>query len=348
MMKKSQATDLRSAITSLKTIAKTKSRREHVDIERARRQKQNDLLGEMKLLNDHWRSPCSRSLSQSRLIDGTLQQIIEINRKYQHDFVGPSYLNHDEKQFLQIETCNGFLFVISLQSPSCYPIVHVNQAIKRVLDSTPEQWLHQDFVTLIHPDDFQYVQTQLMSLTSSFPTPIKLKCRIQRQIGIYSTVLIDGFVKYLDSSLQPILDHNQLAYPMFVAVCQLPLSIKYKEMNQHFYQNSSSWVFHCRCSTPNWLIFLVDRTISTMPHRSFEVFLGKSILDFIHPDERMRVSGILDDLNLLMLSEVINCSFIDPINPIPVWMSLSIKPCINIQTQKTDFLELHFESQSLF
>lgn len=317
----------------------------HARIERDRRDRGAKLLLELKQLMDHSRPRYSRRLCQEDLLVAANRRIDQINLKSRSSPMDSANLTEDEKHFLQIEASNSFLLIIDLRPPS-FPIIYVNESINRVLGLTAEQWLHRDLTTLLHPDDLGRIQTQLIALNSPFSSSIHIKCRIQNASGSYSSIVIDGITKKFAQYFQLILDERP-GYPALVAVCYLPLANKYKDMNQYFYsQQPSLLTFHCRCYPDRWLIFLVDQAISTIAQGSYQVFYGKSILEFIRPDERLEVDQALSQSNIFMLEDVISCHFIEPNGERPIPMKLVMKPFINTNIQRTDFIHLQFEQIS--
>ena len=326
---------------SLKSIGKNEAeKRIHNKIESDRRKRAKMLSEELRSLMNHWRPSHCQNLSQNNLLTVANNQIDQINSKYQSNPPDPSNLTQDEKHFLDIESSNGFLFVTTIESSGIFPIIYVNESIKHVLGLTAEQWLNNDLCSFIHPDDLGHVRTQLNSLN----TTIRIQCGIRTQTGAYSMVIIDGMIKILNHSLQPV-SNNQLGSPAFVGVCQLPLSIKYNQINQYYYQKSSSFVFHCRCYPERWSIFLIDRAVSTICNISFNYFEGKSILDFIPIEEQKTVEEFLTNASTLMINHTIQCHFINPIDRMMILMTLQIKPLLNPKTQQTDFIDLHFENE---
>jgi hypothetical protein len=160
--------------------------------------------------------------------------------------------------------------------------------------------------------------------------------------GSYLLVIIDGMIKKIDQSLKPV-STNEWGYFAFIGICHLPLTSEYSEKNMSLYKNSQVLIFSCRCSPNDWKIFLVDRSISTFPLISFDLFRNKSILEFIFIDEQQYVHHALLNSTLTSKDELITCHFIYSPTEI-LTMILDIKPFFNPSTKRTDFIELTFKN----
>ncbi|CAF4198692.1 unnamed protein product, partial [Rotaria sordida] len=120
---------------------------------------------------------------------------------------------------------NLFLFVTTIESTP-FRVIYVTDAINRILNITPDQWLEQDFLSFIHPVDFIRFRSQLMLLNQHIEMSIHLECRLkQGNNDMYSSVIIDGFLA-------------------FVGICHLPLITKYKETNMCRYKDPQSYFIH--------------------------------------------------------------------------------------------------------
>jgi hypothetical protein len=313
----------------------------HRIIEEKRRKTEAKHLSELSSLVTNWYDSNLTKLPQLTLLKVAADLLDKINLRHQYDPLRPSHLTSDEFNFLNLEASNTFLFVTTME-PSVFRIIHVTDSIYRTLDSTPEQWLGQDLFSFVHPDDLVRVQHQLISLIQGSDVKTSIKCRLKQGNGSYSLVIIDGMPKKIDQSFKPVLA-NESGYFAFIGICHLPLVSKYNKTNMSLYKNPKASIFCCRCSPNDWKIFLVDRSISTYPLLSTDLFIKRSILDFIHFDERAYVHQVLLHASTTSTKEIITCHFIDPVSNILTTMILEIKPFLHPISKQTDFIELVFE-----
>lgn len=314
----------------------------HRGIEAKRRETEAKHFRELSSLIPNWYEAKTSKLPQLVLLQIAADLIDQINLRHQNDPLLPSYLTADEVNFLNLEASNAFLFVTTIE-PSLFRVIHVTDSIYRILQLMPEQWLNQNFLTFIHPDDLLQVQSQLLYLTQHMETKLSLKCRLQQGNGSYSSVMMmDGRIKKIDQSLKPV-STNEQGFFAFIGVCHLPLTTEYSEKNISLHQNCQALTFSCRCSPNDWKIFVVDRSISTFLSVSFDFFRDKSILDFIHIDERAYVHQALLNSTITAKDELITCHFIYSSTEI-FTMILDIKPVFNPSTKQTDFIELIFKN----
>lgn len=314
----------------------------HQQIELERRRKAAQHLRELSSLIKHWYGSTRTKLFQTDLLKIASELIIEINAQYQSDPLDRANLTAKEKHFLEVEGGNTFLFVTSILS-SAFPIEYVNESISRILNLTPEQWLNRDLRCFVHPDDLERVQTQLMLLDSLIGSTIHLECRLMTGSNSYTPVVIDGKTKWIDETLKPV-PLEQPGHLAFVGLCHIPLVKKYSDINLSTHNNHGSLVFQCRCLPDTWRVFMVDRSVSTMPNISSDFFLDRSILEFLSPEERDDVQQSLTSSTFTLSDEVATCHFLHPIDGTSIHMTLEIKPIVNAQTQRTDFLDLRFEN----
>jgi PAS domain-containing protein len=319
----------------------TRKRKVHRDIEAQRRATENKHIRELSSLIINSHDPKSSKLPQLSLLQMAADLLDNINLRYQYDPLRPSYLTETEINFLNLEASNAFLFVTTIES-SLYTIIHVSDSIQRTLHITSEQWLDHNLLTFIHPEDLFQVQAQLLTLTQRMDKKFSIKCRLKQGNGSYLLVIIDGMIKKIDQSLKPV-STNEWGYFAFIGICHLPLTSEYSEKNMSLYKNSQVLIFSCRCSPNDWKIFLVDRSISTFPLISFDLFRNKSILEFIFIDEQQYVHHALLNSTLTSKDELITCHFIYSPTEI-LTMILDIKPFFNPSTKRTDFIELTFKN----
>ncbi|CAF1419644.1 unnamed protein product [Rotaria sordida] len=96
---------------------------------------------------------------------------------------------------------NLFLFVTTIESTP-FRVIYVTDAINRILNITPDQWLEQDFLSFIHPVDFIRFRSQLMLLNQHIEMSIHLECRLkQGNNDMYSSVIIDDFIHTAEQAL---------------------------------------------------------------------------------------------------------------------------------------------------
>ena len=313
----------------------------HRDIEKRRRETEAERFDELSSLITNWHDVKSSKIPQLGLLKIAADLLNQINSRHQQDPLLPSYLTKDEVNFLKFETNNTFLFVTTVESSS-FHIIHVTDSIQRILGLSSEQWVGQDFLSLIHPDDLFHVHSQLIALTRQIDKQTSIKCRLQQGNSSYSSVIIDGTIKKIDSSLN-VVSADDLGYFAFIGLCQLPLINQYNEQNMSLYKNPNSLLLSCRCSPTDWKIFLVDCSVSTFPSISFNLFRDKSILDFIHPDDQPSVHRALINSTVTLQDELITCRFMCSSTEI-LTMILEIKPFVNRSNNRINFIELIFKN----
>ena len=315
----------------------------HRNIELDRRRKEAKHLRELSSLIKHWHGSPSPKLFHIDLLNVASEVIEEINAQHQSDTLNRANLTAKEQHFLEVEASNTFLFVTAIHSFSGFPISYVTESISRILDLTPEQWLHRDLRCFVHPDDLADVQMRLMSLDRLIGVTVHLECRLQTGSNGYTSVVIDGKTKWIDQTLKPV-SPDQPGYLAFIGLCHIPLVKKYNEINLTAHKNHGSLVLHCRCLPNTWRVFLVDGSVSTMPNISSDLFVDRSILEFLSPAEQNDVHQILTSCTGTLIDDVTTCHFLHPIDGTSILMTLEIKPIVNPQTQQVDFLDLHFEN----
>lgn len=323
------------------TDNKDASKRKHRDVEADRRKIEGERIRELSSLITDWNDKKSPKLPQLVLLKTAADLLDKINLRYQYDPLRPSYLTETEVNFLNLEASHAFLFVTTIE-PSAFHIIHVSDSISRILHLTPDQWLNQDLFSFIHPDDLLQVQTELLTLTQYTAQIPSITCRLAQGNNSYSSVIIDGMVKKLDQSLKPV-STNEFGYFCFIGICHLPLRSQYNEKNMYLYKDPQSLTFSCRCTPHDWKIFLVDRSVSTLPSISFDLFRNKSILDYIYINEQSYVHETLLNSTLTSKEELITCHFMYSPTEI-LTMILDIKPFFNPITKQTDFIELTFKN----
>ncbi|CAF3348165.1 unnamed protein product [Rotaria socialis] len=148
---------------------------------------------------------------------------------------------------------------------------------------------------------------------------------------MYSSVVIDGLAKTIDRSLNPV-QINISGFLAFVGVCHLPLIKKYNETNTCLHKNSQLNTFCCRCSPDDWQIFLVDRSVLTLPSLSYDLLRQKFILAFIHNNEQPLLHQALLDSIRAASHRSITCHLIHPTLQILILISVKIKPFFNAIT----------------
>lgn len=317
------------------------NKRIHRKIEADRRKIEGERISELTSLITNSNGSKSSKVPQLVLLKTAADLLDKLNSRNQYDPLRPSYLTETEVNFLNLEASHAFLFVATIESP-VFRIVHVTDSILRILHFTHDQWLNQDLFSFVHPEDLFQVQNQLLESTQLNNEIPSIKCRLRQGNDSYSSVIIDGMVKKLDESLKPV-SINEFGYFCFIGICHLPLTTVYNEKNMRLYKDSQSLIFSCRCTPPNWIIYLVDRSISTLPSISFDLFRNRSILDFIHTDEQLYVHQTLLNSAITSKDELITCHFIYQPNEI-LTMVLDIKPFSNPSTKQTDFIELTFKN----
>ena len=263
----------------------------HRLIEKNRRETEKERLHELSTLIPTWYESKSSKISQLSLLNIATNLLNKINLRYQYDPLLPSFLTEAEINFLNVEASNGFLFVTTIEQ-SLFRIIHVTDSIYRILNLSPEQWLNENIFTFIHPDDLFQVENQFLSLTQNIGKQISLQCRIKQGDNTYSLLTIDGMIKKIDPSLKPV-STNECGFWAFIGLCHKSLINEYSEKNLNLYKDLQSLIFACRCSSNDWKIFLVDRSITTFPSVSFDFYRDKSILDFIYINERFNVHKAL-------------------------------------------------------
>lgn len=320
-----------------------RKREKHTKVEAQRRALEKAHFRELSLLITNRNDSKSTKLHHLDLLRIAAEQITEMNNRHKHDPLRPSNLTDSELNFLTIEASNSFIFVTTME-PSNFRILHVTESLNRVLHYTPDQWHRQNFFSFVHSEDLLRVQSQLMSINPSIGAKIHIDCRLkQGQSDHYSSVSIDGMTKKLDQSLRPV-QNNAPGFLAFVAICHLPLINKYSETNMSIHNNPQQMTFRCRCSPHDWKIFLVDRSVSTLPSVSYDLFRQKSILEFIHPTDQGHVNQLLLRSTTISLTETIPCHFVHPIMQNVIPMSLEVKSFFNQVLHRADFIELTFKN----
>ncbi|CAF0797764.1 unnamed protein product [Rotaria sordida] len=321
-----------------------RKREKHTLVEAHRRALEKAHFRELSMLITNRNDSKSTKLHHLDLLKIAAEEISKMNLRHKNDPLRPSNLTDNELNFLTIEASNSFLFVTTVE-PSSFHVIYVTDAINRILNVTCEQWLGQNFLSFIHPDDFIRYRSQLTALNQRMGMTIHLECRLkQGNNDTYSSVIIDGMTKRIDNSLKPVQAANTSGFPAFVGICHLPLITKYSETNMRLYKNPQLCTFCCRCSPNDWKIFLVDRSVSTLPSISYDLFRQKSILDFIHTNEQAHVHQALLRSITTSTNETITCNFIHPTLQTSILMTLEIKSFFNTITHQPDFIELTFRS----
>lgn len=320
-----------------------RKREKHTQVEAHRRALEKAHFRELSMLITNRSDSKSTKLHHLDLLKIAAEQITEMNLRHKNDPLRPSNLTDNELNFLTIEASNSFLFVTTLE-PTTFRIIHVTDAISRILNLTREQWLGQNFLSLLHPEDLSRYHSQLLTLNQRIGLPIHLECRLkQGNNDTYSPVIIDGMTKVIDQSLKPV-QNNAAGFLAFVAICHLPLITKYSETNMCLYKNPQIYTFRCRCSPNDWKIFLVDRSVSTLPSVSYDLFRQRSILDFIDTNEQAVLHQVLLRSITSSATETITCHFMHPNMPLSIPMSVEIKSFFNSVTHQANFIELTFKS----
>jgi hypothetical protein len=320
-----------------------RKREKHTQVEAQRRALEKAHFRELSMLITNRNDSKSSKLHHLDLLKIAAEQISEMNARHKHDPLRPSNLTDNELNFLTIEASNSFIFVTTVAS-SLFTVIHVTDSINRILNVIPDQWIGKNFLSFIHHEDSLRIQSQLMSLDQRIGVKIHFDCRLkQGNNDMYSSVTIDGIVKMIDHSLQPV-QPNAPGIPAFIGICHLPLITKYSETNMSIYKNPQLLTFRCRCSPPDWKIFLVDRSVSTLPATSYDIFRQKSILDFIPQNEHGLVHQSLLRSTTASINETISCHLINPIGHHITAMTLEIKSIFNPNIHRADFIELTFKS----
>ena len=319
---------------------RSNKKRIHRDIEARRREMEGKHMRELSTLIPHWYDMKPIKLPQLAVLKMAADLLDKLNARYEHNPMYPSHLTEDEINFLNFEASNAFLFITTIESTG-FRVVYTTDSIQRVLNIAPEQWLGQDLLQFIHPEDSLHVQSQLSSIAQLIDNKPRFKCRLQQGNSSYSSVTINGTIKKLDQSLKPV-SPNEYGTYAFVGICSLPLTSEYSEKNLSLYKNPESLVFSCRCSPDDWKIFLVDCSVSTFPSISSKNYRDKSILEFIYPDDRIYVEQHLNNATLTGNDELITCHFVYSSTEI-LSMILEIKPLVNTNKNRTDCLELVFK-----
>lgn len=312
----------------------------HRQVEENRRKVEHQHMEELRTLLPNWYKTTSKRFTHLLLLEKAGDLLEQINTREQSGSLLPSYLTPDETNYLNLEVSKTFLLITTIE-PTKFRIIYVNDSIHRVLHLTPNDWIEQDLFQLIHSDDLPTVITQLAYISQYMDDKPSFTCRVKQNDGSYSTVMINGMIKKLDQTLKPV-SNDENGFLAFVAICQLPLINEYAEQNMRRYKNPESLIFSCRCSPIDWQIFLVDCSVSTFPSISFDRFRGKSILEFLSPDERDYVHHQLLNSTLKMTEELITCHF-HYSSTETFFMILHIKPMCNPVTKQTEFVELIFE-----
>ncbi|CAF2039986.1 unnamed protein product [Rotaria magnacalcarata] len=318
-------------------------REKHTQVEAHRRALEKAHFRELSMLITNRSDSKSTKLHHLDLLKIAADQISEMNLRHKNDPLRPSNLTDNELNFLTIEASNSFLFVTTIEQAT-FRIIHVTDAINRILNVTREQWLGQDFLKFIHPEDLTRYQSLIMSLNQRIGLPIHFECRLKQPASpdMYSSVIIDGMTKIIDHALRPV-QNSTSGFLAFVAICHLPLITKYSETNMRLYKNPQLCTFRCRCSPNDWKIFLVDRSVSTLPSISYDLFRQKSILDFIHNSEQQILHQALSESLRTTTVQTIQCHLIHPTLRISIPMLLEIKSFFNTVTHQANFIELTFK-----
>ncbi|CAF3671034.1 unnamed protein product [Rotaria sp. Silwood1] len=318
-------------------------REDHRKVEEKRRAIEKKLFRELLMLMTNRSDSKSKKLRHIDVLEKAVDEISKINLRHKNDPLRPSNLTDNELNFLKIEASNSFLFVTTIE-PTSFRVIYVTDTINRVLNVTPDQWLEQDFLSFIHPVDFIRFENQLMSLNQRIGMSIHLECRLkQGNNDMHTSVIIDGMTKIIDDSLKPV-QTNISGFLAFVGLCHLPLITQYKETNICRYKDPQSYTFRCRCSPNDWKIFLVDRSVSTLPSISYDLFHQESILDFININEQALVYQALLHSIIAPTTETIICNFIHPTLQTSIPMTLEIKSFFDTIPHQANFIELTFES----
>ncbi|UJR13943.1 hypothetical protein I4U23_000946 [Adineta vaga] len=313
----------------------------HREIEKKRRELEQKLLKELKSLISNWDGQTSANLTQLNVLQFAKDKLEKINQQYANQEVLPSFLTTEENHFLNLETNNTFIFIITIQD-GMFRIRYVNESINRILQFSPEQWINQNFLSFIHEDDLHLFQYQMMSLIHQPNQKLSTKCRLRRNNRPHILINIDGVIKNTKENIESI-PGNNLGHLLFIGIGHLPLISEYNDKNMSLYKEPELLqTFSCRCSPNDWKIFLVDGSTTTLPLVSFEIFRNRSILDFIDQKDQPSVHQHLIKAMLKGTDEsVFPCRFIYTSISVDN-MLLSIKPFVNSNRGETNFLELTF------
>jgi hypothetical protein len=320
-----------------------RKREKHTQVEAQRRALEKAHFKELSMLITDRNDSKSTKLHHLDLLKIAADQISQMNTRHEHDPLRPSNLTDNELNFLTIEASNSFLFVTTVEPP-IFRIIHVTDSINRILNVTRDQWLRQNFLSFIHPEDLLQVQSQLIPINQRIGMKVHLDCRLkQGNTDTYSSVIIDGMTKMIDQSLKP-LQTNAPGFLAFIGICHLPLITKYSETNMCLYKDTQSLTFRCRCSPHDWKIFLIDRSVSTLPSVSYDVFRQKSILEFIPANEQGHILQALLRSTTASTTETMTCHLMHPALQTLLLMTLEIKSFFNPVIHRADFIELTFKS----
>ncbi|CAF0911498.1 unnamed protein product [Adineta ricciae] len=320
--------------------------KQHRRIEERRRKFEQKLLEELKsLVSSVQFGQTTAKLTQLNVLQIAKDLIEEIDTRNGNQQLLPSYLTAEEDQFLNFEVNNTFMFSVTIQD-GIFRILNVNDSIERILDFKPEQWIDQDFLSFVHPNDAHLVRNQILSLFHQPAQKHTIKCQLARSDGSYAPILINGIVKKLDQQYRPVAN-NELGYLAFIGIAHLPLIDKYKEENVLLHKKPNIQVFLCRCSVNNWKIFLVDNSVTTLLSASFEQFSNRSVLEFINANDQAEVERALINACSTSSDDFITCQFIHaPIGIIT--MVLEIHPMMNTKRPDMSFVELRFTNVNDF
>jgi hypothetical protein len=320
-----------------------RKREKHTQVEAQRRALEKAHFKELSMLITNRHDSKSTKLHHLDLLKIAADQISEMNLRHKNEPLRPSNLTDNELNFLNIEASNSFLFVTTIE-PSSFRIIHVTDSINRILNLTPDQWMGENFFSLICDDDVLRVRSQLLPLNQHVGMKVHLECRLKQgnHNNSHSSVIIDGITKMIDHSLKP-LQANTPGFLALIGICHLPLMTKYSETNMSLYKNPHILTFSCRCSPHDWKIFLVDRSVSNLSSISYELFRQKSILDFIPTNEQVHIHQALLRSTTASSNETIQCHFIHPTTRDLIPMTLEIKSFFNPIIHRADFIELTFK-----